>query len=281
MRNKGCRLSAAEGEKIKLEIFDESDPWEHMIKVLFGCGMYTAFRGCSEHVLFSPSNVTRGVYPDNYECQELAGIHYVEITNFVNDKSYKLSIHQGYCRSTGSSQRFPMDFSYKSNFGAALWRLKEKTSPGQARMYCYPNTLTGAKREDHHFEEVPIFNKNKPIGENRLHSLFQEGAKKLGLPSYFKTHSLRALCITNLVNDGGISIAETMAVARHSSVSASATHQCTNGVSEKNRMVALGVMPPPRKRVKLEESSSMSVCSRGSEEGSVQGSDGKISCMCH
>ena len=240
---------------IKLEVFDENDPWEHMMKVLFGCGIYAAFRGCSEHVLFSPTTITRGVYPNNYECQELAGIHYVEISIFVNDKSHKLSVHQGYSRSTGNSQRFPIDDHCDSNFGAALWRLKEKMAPGQTRMYCYPIVLTGAKREDRHFDDIPIYNLNKPIGENKLRSMFKEGAKKLGLPETFKAHSLRALCITNLVNDGGVSIAETMAVARHSSVSASATYQCTNGFSEKNRMKALGLTIPPQKKQKLDCSS--------------------------
>ena len=104
----------------------------------------------------------------------------------------------------------------------------------QTRMYCYPIVLTSSKREDCHFDDIPIYNQNKPIGENKLHSMFQKGAKKLGLPATFKAHNLHALCITNLVNDRGVSIAETMTVARHSSVSVSATYQCTNRFSEKN-----------------------------------------------
>ena len=76
---------------------------------------------------------------------------------------------------------------------------------------------------------------------NKIRSLMQDGARILGLPVTFKPHSLRALCITRLANDSSVSLAETMSVARHSSVSASKTYQTLDGHSEHNRLRALGV----------------------------------------
>ena len=65
----------------------------------------------------------------------------------------------------------------------------------------------------------------------------------MGLPDGFKPHALRSACITQLVNDQSVSIAETMAVARHTSVSASKTYQRVDGISEGNRLRALGLLP--------------------------------------
>ena len=86
-----------------------------------------------------------------------------------------------------------------------------------------------------------FFYGKRPLGVNKIRSLMQEGARILGLPTTFKPHSLRALCITRLSNDESVSLAETMSIARHSSVSASKTYQTLNGHSEHNRLRALGV----------------------------------------
>ena len=248
MKKAGCRLSASEAEKIKLETFDENDPWQHMMKVMFGCGIYAAFRGCSEHASFSPHMITKGRYPDNFEAKELAGLEYVQITNFVNDKSHKLTVHQGYSRDMSNAHRYIYDPTDDGNFAASMWRLKLKLSPGQTRMYCYPKAqISGAAFLGH-----DIFNKDKPIGENTVRSILKRGGIILDLPENFLPHSLRSVCISNLVNDGSVSIVETMAVARHCSVGASAPYQSSNGHSELNRLKALGIAPRPVKKQKVE-----------------------------
>jgi hypothetical protein len=57
--------------------------------------------------------------------------------------------------------------------------------------------------------------------------------------------SLRALCITRLVNDSAVSLSETMEVARHSSVAASKDYMVVDWVSAFNCMKALGMFVPP------------------------------------
>lgn len=87
-------------------------------------------------------------------------------------------------------------------------------------------------------------------GKDSIRILFKEGAVILGLPSDYQPHSLRGAYITKLVNDPGVSIAETMVVAHHSSVSVSKNYQQVAGVSEANRLHALGLIqnvPEPSK----------------------------------
>ena len=67
-----------------------------MMKVLFGCGMYAAFRGSKEHVHFSPMHISVGTYPSQFESQYLAGLQYVTINTFADDKSHKIAVNKSY-----------------------------------------------------------------------------------------------------------------------------------------------------------------------------------------
>ena len=91
--------------------------------------------------------------------------------------------------------------------------------------------------------------KSKPLGRNSITELFKEGAMILGLsdPENFRPQSLRGACITRMVNAENVSMAETMRYARHRSVAASKTYQRTDGVSESNRLQAIGVKIPTRR----------------------------------
>ena len=62
-------------------------------------------------------------------------------------------------------------------------------------------------------------------------------------PEQFRPHSLRALYVTHLANDEGVSAKETMLAARHSSISANAAYQQSTSRSESNRYKALGYKP--------------------------------------
>ena len=77
MKDKGCQLSAIDVEKIKLELFDEVDDRQHQMKLLFGCGLYPAFHGSSEHTNFCKQQILFGTYPDTYENPVLAGKPFV------------------------------------------------------------------------------------------------------------------------------------------------------------------------------------------------------------
>jgi hypothetical protein len=44
-KSKNVHLSAEDAEKIDLSKFNEDDPNQHMMKVMFGCGVYCMFRG--------------------------------------------------------------------------------------------------------------------------------------------------------------------------------------------------------------------------------------------
>ena len=115
-------------------------------------------------------------------------------------------------------------------------------APGQLHMYCREAT------EDYKqsqamlgYPDVQMYPKST-IGKGPLENLIKEGAAKLGLGKDFCAHSLRSACITKLTNNPSISLAETMRVACYTSVSASKTYQRVDGVSEGNRLCALGLL---------------------------------------
>ena len=61
----------------------------------------------------------------------------------------------------------------------------------------------------------------------------------------FRPHSLHRACISTLVNSKNVSLAETMHVARHNFASALKVYQRVDGLSEGNKLAALGQMPAP------------------------------------
>ena len=248
VKNSGCELSAIDVEKIVLSRFNEKDILQHMTKVLFGCGLYAAFRGSKEHTYFSKSQVSFGKYPENYECQDLAGHPYVAIDNFPDDKTNKISISNSYTREMNNNLRFPIVPEDPSNFGGSLARLIKKMAPGQTRVYCKP-------AQDPHLRSLmaqgfpdACFYYNKPLGEKTISKLFKDGGKFLGISPNFRPHSLRGACITMLVNDSSVSTAEQMAVSRHASVSAAKGYQRVDGISEGNRLRALKMQMPSRNK---------------------------------
>ena len=248
VRSEGCQLSAADVELINLSIFDESNLDEHMMKVLFGCGLYAAFRGSAEHTYFSKSQVRFGKYPDNFEDHALAGHRYVAIDNMPRDKTSKITVTNAYARPMNNMLRFPINPNSPRCFGAALERLILKMSPGQSRVYGKQATdmyLEGLRQQGNFDAQMyPTV----VLGEKKINALFKAGARKLGLPANFQPHSLRSACITFLANNPSVSLAETMRVARHTSVSASKVYQRVDGVSEGNRLRALGVELPAAKQ---------------------------------
>jgi hypothetical protein len=127
-------LSASDAEKIDLSKFDKSDPYQHMMKILFGCGVYCMFRG-KEHAAFNISQVKFGNYPQSFEYPNLAGHPFVLIDNLL-DKTCRLTINNNYARSTAEFLCFPIVPDSPSDFGASLQCCMSKLAPNQTHMYC-------------------------------------------------------------------------------------------------------------------------------------------------
>ena len=253
-RNKACSLSMLDVESIDLSKFDEDDPRQHQMKLLFGFGTFGAFRGYKEHHELPTAHIKKGVYPSDFEDSNLAGVDYIGITSIGNsDKTMKVSVHNNYTRDTNDIFRFPIFRDDPSNFGASIERYMLKLEPGTVKMYC-------RVAQQPHINKMAMqgytnvrYYKSKPLGRNTISDLFKEGAKILGLsdPENFRPQSLRGACITRMVNAENVSMAETMRYARHRSVAASKTYQRTDGVSESNRLKAIGVKIPPRRGVEI------------------------------
>ena len=63
---KNRRLTLTNGKKISLAMFDERDPQQHQMKILFGCGAMFGFRGSSEHTYLELGNIRKGVFPPGH-----------------------------------------------------------------------------------------------------------------------------------------------------------------------------------------------------------------------
>ena len=242
MKTPGCTLSTEDAEKIVLSRFNEDNPCKHQIKLLFDFGVFTAFQGINEHLNLSPSHIKLCRFPQNHIVPQLAGTEYICVTCIPNDKTNKLSVHQSHVVDTSDLFKIPVDHSDPDSFGASVVRFLGKLSPGQDRMYCkIADPVHRATLTKQGFPNA-LFMAHRHCGEKAVRALFKEGAKMLGLSADFRPHSLRGACITKLVNSPDVSLAETMAVARHSSVSASRQYQRVDSVSEANRFKALGLL---------------------------------------
>ena len=60
--NPNRRLAHPDRIKVKLSMFDESDPRQHQMKILFGCGAKFGFRGSKEHVFLELRHVRKGEF---------------------------------------------------------------------------------------------------------------------------------------------------------------------------------------------------------------------------
>ena len=100
VKTKECVLEALEVEKIVLSKFDEDDLHQHMMKVMFGCGMFAAFHGQNEHTMFYTNQLKIGHYLDNFEIKELVGLRYAAIDHMPFDKTNKVTVNNSYRRST-------------------------------------------------------------------------------------------------------------------------------------------------------------------------------------
>ena len=57
------RLTLNNRRKISLAMFDENNPEQHLMKVLFGCGAMFGFRGSAEHTYLELGHIRKGVFP--------------------------------------------------------------------------------------------------------------------------------------------------------------------------------------------------------------------------
>ena len=230
-------MSEADAQRVCISTFDESDPEQHTIKVLFGCGIYFGFRGRGEHHAIEKDHIGEGTFEEGHR---FGGMPFVSV-RVMNDKTNKITLHNPYLRDTGKLMRVPIlnNDTNSSCFGGCLKRYVEKMNKAQRYLHCR------AVLNDNRPNQIKKGNKgfyydSCHLGQNKIASLFQKGAKLLGMSTkQFCPHSLRSLFITKMVNDKRVSNEESMKAARHSSVDAHLGYQELGKVSEGNRIQCL------------------------------------------
>jgi hypothetical protein len=205
-----------------LSIFDEADPWQHMMKVMFGCGIYCMFQS-KDHAYFNVNQVMFGHYPWTFEYPELAGKPYVLINNLTGVRSHRITVNKNHARQTSNFLHFSINQDDPANWGASMERYMAKLTPGQTKMYCKPAVEAYINSTYQHYgNNSSIFYPNTPLrGISKIIALMVESVIILGIPhKNFCTHVLHAVGITNLANNSSISDAERCCAACHSTMNA-------------------------------------------------------------
>ena len=222
-----------------MNVFDENDPLDHLLKVLVGNGIFAGLRGGKEQWGMKVSQVVSGSYPLGHEFHGLtwAGIDH------RNRKSLKLRPSNVYFEEDASVNRQPVwDNDPTSDcWAGSLLRFKAKAGPNQDKLYCYPATPAIISVFCAQGFSSAKYNPSQPIGENSLNKMLKMAAKRLGFdkPEDITGHMLRRNVVTELVNDPHVNLAESMAVTGHKSVSAHLSYIEKDAVSEVERVKSL------------------------------------------
>jgi hypothetical protein len=230
-------LSETDAQKVCISAFDEDDPKQHTMKILFGCGVYFGFRGRLEHHALEKAHIGVGTFEKGHRFEDM---QYVGV-RVINDKTNRITLHNPYSRDTGKLMRMPiLDKDPTSScFGGSLLRYIEKMNPNQKWLHCR-GVLESCRALQHKKGLKGFYYENLKLGAHSISKLFKEGAGILGILSEdFCPHSLRALFITTMVNDGSVSNKESMRAARHTSIKAHLDYMETGQVSEGNRIQCL------------------------------------------
>ena len=123
-----------EAKRLDLTNFLEEDPYQHLIKILFACGLQGGFRGNSKHANLEIHYITRGSYPPGHPLESKG---WYAITNFM-DKTHKLSFHNLHLRDDRELFRSPVLEDNPDTLGGIIHGLLPKLTPNQIRIYCKP-----------------------------------------------------------------------------------------------------------------------------------------------
>ena len=157
-------------ELLGIDKFDEIDPRQHQMKLLFGCGVKFGLRGSGEHTYLEVRNITHGFFPKNHP---FSGYKYYGVSD-LQDKTHKLSVNTDYVRDTCNNMRVPVmnDDRTSDDLGGSIGRYLVKMAPGQIRIYCKFRPLL-SQTLDESTGKRQFFYGEKPIGKNGITKLFK------------------------------------------------------------------------------------------------------------
>ena len=205
-----------------------------MKKCLVVLGAYLGMRGSQEPTFLKRSQFSFGRFEEqnpSFHGKEFIALEYMD-----EDKTNKLNVANSHLREIERC-RLPVlsngkDGDVKNDAGGCLARFYKKLPDSKNDRF-----FLRIKKDGSGFTM-------QPIGVNTIRSLYKSAFHIMGIPNWdsLKPHALRAHFITQLANDDGVNVEETMAAARHRSVSASAPYQKRSSTSECNRLKAIGIV---------------------------------------
>ena len=232
---------------VDLTVFDENILPDHQKKCQASCGLFLAFRGLKEHAYVLVSQVIEGIFEKGHA---LEGKPWIGFDN-MSDKSHQLSMTNTMMRKTNNLMRIPVEIDNINSPGGMLKRYLMKVSPDQIRLYCReasPGMKRAFRANDYPAAQM---SHKQPHGENAIGKMIKEAGKRMGLNT--TGHGFPRLSITSVANHPGVNTEESLAHARHSSVTAQRPYLARNAVSEAARFDALGLIGQKKTKKGVEE----------------------------
>ena len=245
MRNKDCELHEDDYEKIDLTKFDESDLHQLQSKTMIVIGLAFGLRGNQEHTKMTVGNLASGFFPRNHP--EFPGLEWWGLQN-LTDKTFKLTLNNTTKRTQKELGRYPVLSDGKNgpvevDFGGTMKRMYERivSSDSLRQEKKRKVTIQPTNRLYRRISADGTFFENSALGREKIQERIQDGFKLFGIKDWMtlRPHALRGVFISILANNDGVNLKETMAAARHTSVSASTGYQARNSKSESAKISAI------------------------------------------
>ena len=218
---------------LDLSIFNLDDITEHQKCLMVVWGAYGGFRGNQEHTYLERHDIASGVFPPDHP---RSGQEYWTIQK-MEDKTNKLTTtNTTLTRDHANQPRIPVDSIPRQ----IIKKYLDKMAPQQTRIYCKPAPTAQKFRFLPEGHRNASMSPNQPNGINMICKLMNEACKQMGHPECTGQRFCR-LFVTTLTNDSGVSVEESLASARHSTVAVQRTYMQRDGVSECKKFAALSI----------------------------------------
>ena len=127
-------MERSESVKVDISIFDESDPQEHQMKLLYGCGCNFGLRGNDEHTSLEVWNIVHGYFDSLHPC---VGYEYYWMDSLPG-KRHKLDVNNDQVWGNLDYMRLPVLYNnpWSGCLAGSIERFLPKLRPEKIQIFC-------------------------------------------------------------------------------------------------------------------------------------------------
>ena len=130
------RLTLSNRKKIYIGCFNENDPQQHLMKVLFECGTMLGFRGLAEHTYLEVGHIRNDIFRPGHPWEGIGGFQH---------KTQKLSLKHSFVPDDDKHMQVPYLPDNEDSLGGDIHRLLPKFQ--WPNWFLLQNNVKKAKRK--------------------------------------------------------------------------------------------------------------------------------------